>query len=561
MSNSNPGPFLVRHRTLFLLLLGLLLLVPWLGMRDLWYPDEPDIAEVAQSMYVSGDWVAPRRMGVIWVDYPPMIYWAATASSHLLGGMSEFSLRLPNALTAICLVLLTCTVASRWFDPRTGLWAGVLLLTFQQFVYEAINYRPDTLFSLMIAAGMFLYARGVGERPQGLLRVGAFVFFGLAMLAKGPLGLLLPGLVLFLWHGSRREWRHLIELAPLSLISLIVYLPWFVACANAMGADSILYELYAQNFARFFSGSRGHGQPVYYYLVQIWIDLLPWGPLLPFAIWWTVRTGRLRQPNTQLMLWWFGTFLVFLSLAVTKRQLYMLPAYPAAAILLAPWIERLTRRGSLAPDSPSSRPVRIYIPILVAILVIIAVAFLVVAVVFEPIVAQMDLNPMRMEAARNERLPMALTALILLGGGYCLAQAWRRGDVRSMLVRLGVLQIPLWLAVMIGILPALNPAKTYKPACQWIRAEIGSETHFGLVYPEYAMRKMGAFGYYTGALVDRMERQDEVEAYLREHPDSVVLVHEGSTDEIFAGDEPKWQERIVRELRTGRDRYLVIAAP
>ncbi len=98
-------------------------------------------------MYVSGDWIAPRRMGVIWVDYPPMIYWAGTASAHVLGGMSEFALRLPNALTAICLVLLTCGVASRWFDPRTGLWAGFVLLTFQQFVYEAINYRPDTLFS------------------------------------------------------------------------------------------------------------------------------------------------------------------------------------------------------------------------------------------------------------------------------------------------------------------------------------------------------------------------------------------------------------------------------
>jgi len=561
MSESNPGSILVRHRSLFLFLLGLLLLVPWLGMRDLWYPDEPDIAEVSQSMYVSGDWIAPRRMGVIWVDYPPMIYWAGTASAHLQGGMSEFALRLPNALTAICLVLLTCWVASRWFDPRTGLWAGFLLLTFQQFVYEAINYRPDTLFSFMIAAGIFLYARGVGERQSGLLRVGAFVFFGLAMLAKGPLGLLLPGLVLTLWHGSRREWRRLFELAPLALISFAVYLPWFVACAHAMGSDNILYELYAQNLARFFSGSRGHGQPVYYYLVQIWIDLLPWGPLLPFAIWWTVRTGRYKQPNTQLMLWWFGTFLVFLSMAVTKRQLYMLPAYPAAAMLLAPWIAKLTRRGSLAPDAPSSRPVQIYIPILIAVLAIIAVAFVVVAAVFEPIVAQMKLNPMRMEAARAERLPMLFTALILLAGGYWLIQAWRRGDVRSMLVRLGVLQIPLWLAVMIGILPALNPAKTYKPAGQWIRQQIGPETHFGLVYPEYAMRKMGAFGFYTGALVDRMEHQEEVESYLRDHPASVVLVHESSTDEIFAGDESKWQERVVRELRTGRDRYLVITGP
>jgi len=561
MSESNPGSILVRHRTLVLSLLGLLLLVPWLGMRDLWYPDEPDIAEVCQSMYVSGDWVAPRRMGEIWVDYPPMIYWAGTASAHILGGMSEFALRLPNALTAIGLVLLTCWVASRWFDARTGLWAGFLLLTFQQFIYEAINYRPDTLFSFMIAAGIFLYASGVGERQRLRWRIGGFVFFGLAMLAKGPLGLLLPGLVLTLWHGSRREWRRLFELAPLALISFAVYLPWFIACAHAMGSDNILYELYAQNFARFFSGSRGHGQPVYYYLVQIWIDLLPWGPLLPFAIWWTVRTGRFKQPNTQLMLWWFGTFLVFLSLAVTKRQLYMMPAYPAAAMLMAPWVAKLTRRGSLVPDTPSSRPVRIYVPILVTVLAIIAVAFLVVAVVFEPIVAQMELNPMRMEAARAERLPMILTALILLGGGYWLLQAWRRGDVRSMLVRLGVLQFPLWLAVMIGILPALNPAKTYKPACEWIRQQIGSETHFGLVYPEYGMRKMGAFGYYTGALVDRMEHQGEVETYLRDHPESVVLVHEGSTDEIFAGDEPRWQQRVVRDLRTGRDRYLVIEAP
>jgi len=58
-----------------------------------------------------------------------------------------------------------------------------------------------------------------------------------------------------------------------------------------------------------------------------------------------------------------------------------------------------------------------------------------------------------------------------------------------------------------------------------------------------------------------MESQDEVEAYLRDHPASVVLVHETSTDEIFAGDEPKWQERVVRELRTGRDLYFVISGP
>jgi hypothetical protein len=259
----------VRHRYLLLFLLGFLLYVPFLAERDMWYPDEPDIAEVGKVMYESGDWVSPRRVGVIWVDYPPMIYWTATVSAHVFGGYSEFAFRLPTALAAIALVLMTCGAASRWFGARAGLWAGFMLLTFQHYWYNAINYRPDVQFALPLAAGMFVYAAGVGERPRWLLRVAGFALLGVAMLAKGPLGLLLPGLVFVLWHGSRREWRRIIELAPLSVISFAVYLPWFVACARAMGSDNILYELYAQNFARFLSGSRGHEQPFYFVPVVV----------------------------------------------------------------------------------------------------------------------------------------------------------------------------------------------------------------------------------------------------------------------------------------------------
>ena len=143
MSESEPSSPLVRYRYLLLIALGLLIYVPFLGLRDLWYPDEPDIAEVCKAMFDSGDWISPRRVGVIWVDYPPMIYWAGALFSHLLGGMSEFALRLPNALAAIGIVLLTCATGSRWFDARVGLWAGFMLLTAQLFAYQAVSYRPD----------------------------------------------------------------------------------------------------------------------------------------------------------------------------------------------------------------------------------------------------------------------------------------------------------------------------------------------------------------------------------------------------------------------------------
>ena len=102
-------------------------------------------------------------------------------------------------------------------------WADVSDLS------EAVGYRPDVLFGLAVTSGFVLYVAGVGDRPRWILRVTGFALFGVAMLTKGPLGLLLPGLVLTLWHGSRREWRRLLELAPLALVSIAVYLPWFIA--------------------------------------------------------------------------------------------------------------------------------------------------------------------------------------------------------------------------------------------------------------------------------------------------------------------------------------------
>ena len=198
MSTTQEQPSVTRFDAsprawMLLVLLAALVWVPFLGFRDLWYPDEPDIAEVCKAMYDSGDWVSPRRNGEIWVDYPPMIYWAGTASAHLFGGMSAFSLRLPNVLASIGLMLLVYFTGARWFGRREGFWAGFAMLTFLAVTYESVSYRPDTFFSLAIGAGMFAYVRGVEDRPRWSLRALGFVLLGLAMLSKGPLGLLLPG--------------------------------------------------------------------------------------------------------------------------------------------------------------------------------------------------------------------------------------------------------------------------------------------------------------------------------------------------------------------------------
>ena len=559
MSAGHISDLFSRHRFVALLALGLLLYVPFLGLRDMWYPDEPDIGEVCKAMYDSGDWIAPRRMGEIWVDYPPMIYWTGTATSHLLGGFSEFALRLPNALAAIALALIVAWAASWWRGPWAGFWAGFALLTFLQFAYEAVNYRPDVLFSLFVGAGMLVYARGAGERANWLLRIAGFALLGLAMLSKGPLGLLLPGLVLTLWHGSRREWRRILELAPLTLVALAVYLPWFVACAKAMGADSILGELYAQSFARFVGAThRGHGQPAYYYFTQIWIDLLWWGPLLPFAIWWGIRSGLWRDRNYQLWLWWFGVFLLFLSTAVTKRQVYMLPAYPAAALMLAPWLARLVHGEGEGEPAPAQKPVRVYGFVLTGVFLVLALVMLAIPLATDLIIAQGGLEDFEIDVAYAERLPAAVMAVVLLAATWWIFQAARKGSARGVLVRLAVVCIPFFMVVFGGIMPAMNPAKTYRPQCDWIRHEIGSEESFGLAYPPRGHHKMGGFSMYSGVHVELLNSLSELEGYMENHPGSVVLLHSKHTDKYFDPNDDSWRAAIIHELLVGRDRYLVL---
>ena len=557
-----PTPALVRYRLPLLAALGLLAFVPFLGLRDLWYPDEPEIAEVCKAMYQSGDWISPRRMGVIWVDYPPMIYWAGTAASHALGGMSEFSLRFPNALAAIVTVLLTAAFASRWFGAATGLWAGFVLLTFQQFAYQAVSYRPDVLFTLFIAAGLLVYAAGAGAGgpPRLVLRIAGFALLGLAMLSKGPLGLLLPGLVLTLWHGSRREWRRVLELGGLALVALAVYLPWFAACARAMGSDNILYELYAQNVARFFAGARGHGQPWYYFLASVWVDLLPWSVLLPFAVAWIFRAPLRHDARVQLLLWWFGAFFVFLSLAVTKRQLYLLPAYPAAALLVAPWLGAVVAREQDVAERPANRPARVWALAVAALLASLGVIFLAAIVGFEPLLAHVHLTPLERAAAPALRAPLVATALVLLAVAAWIARAARRGDAGSALLRLGLAHVAIYVVALGLLMPAMNPIRTYRTQCEWILSGVAGETRMGLVNPWRGLGKRGAFGYYTGLHVDLLATREEIDRFLGAHPASLVLVHAKAAAEIL-GPESTWRERVERELPITGDVYLVLRAP
>ena len=524
-------------------------------MRDLWFPNEPNVAQTALTMYLSGDWIVPRRMGAVWLDYPPLIYWAGSLSSTMLGAMSEVSLRLPSALGAIALALTACAVGSRWFGPSAGLWAGFVLLTFPQFALQAVGYRPDMLFSLFIGSGLLVYAAGTGPEPWLPARVAGFVLFGLAMLTKGPLGLLLPGLVLCLWHGARREWRPLVMLAPLALVSLTLYLAWFVACAYQTDAGNVLQELWQQNAARFASGARGHARPVYYYASTIWHDMAPWSLLLPLALWWIWRRGTWSDPRQQLLLWWFGVFFVFLSVAATKRQLYLLPAYPAAALIVGQWIAAVVG-GRAGLGGLERRFAAVAAVLAGSLLVLLGGILLSASLGADLLVRRLALDPSEAAVARSLQAPGLGLGLVSVAAGLWVLRARHYADLP--LCRLAIGIIPVCFLLLSWFMPRFNPVKTYEPAGRWIAGNVGSEPVVGLADPRRGRAKMAAFGFYSRRNVELLHTEDAIERFLRDHPGSAVLLAGDAAGAIYGPTNADWQLQVVKELMAGGDRYFVL---
>ena len=550
---------LTRHRFLFLLLTGALLFIAFLGLREVWYPDEPDIAEVARAMFLSGDWVSPRRMGEIWVDYPPMIYWIGTISSHIFGGMSAFSLRFPNAIAAIITILLTAGIAKSWFGEKAGLWAGFTLLTFLQFVYEGNSYRPDVMFTLTITAGMFSYVAGSGGSGNVLLRALAFLCFGLAMLSKGPLGLLLPGLVLVIWLGIQRQWWRIIELAPLSLVAVLVYASWFLTNAQAMGWDSMFSEFYAQNFERFLtSENRGHGQPWYYYIRNFWVDFTPWSWLFPPAVWWIYRSEKWRDPKVLLALLWFVIFFAFLSLAATKRQLYLLPAYPAVALLLGLWLADVGKSVSGAQSEVGGVAVRWYSWALVLAYISLGSYLLWAVPNLETLLSGRDMNSQEMEVVANAAMPLMMLGVALIVSSLAIGAAWKFGGNRAALFGIGGTHILIYIVILALVFPAFAPTKSYKPQSEWISAAIGDEPRFGMVDHAGVLRR-GGFSYYTGTAVDLLEGPDEAIDYLRKYPKTILLVRSTQFERDFEGGPVESEIRVLRDIRVGSHLYRAVA--
>ena len=310
------------------------------GLRHLVPSDEGRYAEIAREMFASGDWVTIRYNDLKYFEKPPLHFWM-TALAYEVFGVNEWSARLWIALSGAAGLLVTAWAAARWYGARVGWLTALVLLATPAWNFGSHFNTLDMSVSAMLAgvlAGVLL-----AQHPHASARQCrnwmwfAWGAMGLAMLAKGLIGIVLPGLVLVVYTLLARDWalwRRLHLLSGGSLMLAIV-VPWFVL-VSLRNPEFPNFFFIHEHWERYTSTVHHRPGPAWYFVPQLLIDVLPWLGLIPAM----VRVVRQEpsasgfRPRLLLAVWAVAIF-VFFSASGSKLPGYILPIFPALAVLLA----------------------------------------------------------------------------------------------------------------------------------------------------------------------------------------------------------------------------------
>ncbi|WP_026787556.1 ArnT family glycosyltransferase [Planktothrix rubescens] len=462
-----------------LFLLSAIAFLSHLGDIGLIDKTEPMFVEAARQMHLTGDWITPYWNGETRFDKPPLIYWLIVIAFKTVG-VNEWGARLPSAITAILstfLVFYTLryfgglisleTESARTCSPFNstrlrgdiggGAWWGMAMMTLNPaWIAWGRAGVSDMLLASSITISLLAFFLGYAQPKTRQQKGWYFIFYSfaaLAVLAKGPIGIVLPILIIGGFLIYTKQWQKVIwemQLIKGSLVFLIIAVPWFILVTMANGQAYLNTFFGHHNFARFTSVVSNHPGPWFYYFPVILVALLPWSVYLPVAIYqvkfWQIQDWRSQDRSQHLglfALFWLVIIFVFFSLSATKLPSYILPSIPAGVILISLW-------GNQQNNIESDQN-KISLPFLITGLVnILVLLILAIASFISPQLVGDD-TPNFSQLLESSHLTTVSGIIWLIASGitlYCLIKPqWRRavwaGNALGFFAFMGLVALPV----------------------------------------------------------------------------------------------------------------------
>lgn len=511
-------------------------------LRDLWYPDEPDVARVIQEMLHSGNWLQPTLLDADFASYPPLFYWLAGFFSQA-GQLTEFFLRLPSVLAAAVLLTVTWMWTRQRLGAPTGLWAVLVLGSTYLFFQQAVHAHVDMLFAACFGTAVIAFdgfrRSGGGIAPAGW--VVCSLAMGLAAIAKSPVGILLPGAILTLDILMRRRWHDLLPLMCCGVAASGLFWGWSLLYAMAAGSDSLWHFLWQQNIGRFTDAS-SHRQPFYYYAINLPADAMPWTPFLVLALFWVRRQGRYRRPELRLLLLWLGVGLLFFTLASSKRSVYLLPLYPAIAVLVGAFVTHPQGIWAYVKGN------RVSLMLLSGLFGLAGLGLVLGCLGFGKELAL---------GLWGYASVMAISALLLLSGS-CF-WLWRQGRQQQAVRLLPVISLLVLTGVYGGLFPCLDQPLSARADAQWLIKHTQARPHspIGAFSPEQdILKESTALAFYGPFAINTLHTPADIKQYWQQHPQQPLLVK--ADDKAAFKQRTAMPFKILKTLQVGSDGILVL---
>jgi len=481
----------------------ILLALVWfcnLDYRNLVRPDEGRYAEIAREMAVTGDWITPRLNGIKYFEKPPLQYWM-TATAYKVFGEHEWTARLWTALTGFAGVLIVGWAGGRIFGRQAGLYAAAVLAS--SLIYAVIGH-VNTLdmgvtFWLTLGLLAFLLAQQ-GEmrtRQTQLCMLLAWTGFALAFLSKGLIGLALPAATIVVYAIVERDispWKRLYPIAGVGLMLAIV-LPWTLAVSRVNPEFPHFFFVH-EHFDRFLTEVHHRTAPWWYFVPILLAGMLPWTTMLGHAGLraWRVDSGRRAFKPRRFLLLYAGVVFVFFSTSHSKLPSYILPLFPALALLLGEWLAQVRGR-TLA---------RLIVPVAV-----LALAGAVVA----PFIAHFGSEKVPAGLYQVFRIWVLAGALALLAASCLAIVLARRERIPGAIASLGCGGLLLVQIVMTGH-QALSPSYSTAYVANLVNPLLDSATPF------YSVRTYEhTLPFYIKRTLTLVDYRDELNFGLQQQPE------------------------------------------
>ncbi len=345
MSESEP------FRRVLASLLMAFFVIAWFGnieYRKLIKPDEGRYAEIAREMAVSGDWLTPRLNAIKYFEKPPLQAWA-TALAYSTFGVHHWTARLWTALTGLLGVFVIWLTGRRLFGEPAGRCGAMVAAS--SLLYVALGHISTLDMGLTFFMGCslcgFLLAQqaDTSRKSRRFWMAWSWAATAAAMLSKGLVALIVPGMAIFLYAAIQRDWKIWLRIEPLLGVLILAFIaaPWFVLVSIANPEFPGFFFIH-EHFARFLTIEHRRDEPIWYFLPILLLGLLPWTLSALAALRPAWQAPSPGFAGTRFLVIWFLAILVFFSLSGSKLPSYILPMFPAAALLIGPYLAQVAPR-------------------------------------------------------------------------------------------------------------------------------------------------------------------------------------------------------------------------